>query len=414
MITEHVGVVTELALAARDRRPVLVSLARAGTPVGILMRRWALLRKEIELPHYSVSIVRGRGIDTVALDYIVARHDPRDVLFVDGWTGKGAIAAELTAALAGYAAAGGPSLSDDLAVIADPGCCRGFGTRQDILVPSACLNSTVCGLVSRTVLNDELIRPGMFHGAKVYSELAGADRSARFLDAVSGQFPRVAAAVAARWPAALAADRQVTFAGRAVVDRIQAEYGLASPHLVKPGAGEATRVLLRRLPWLVLVRPDCRDMLEHLLLLATERGGGGWTTRTCRTAASGWSGRRRERTSDMPGPVLITTDLDRTLIFSPRATCQLGGALPADAVEFSGGQTAGELCHAARDALAALPPHARLCVATSRSGAGWRAASFTARYSIASGGGRTGRRRAGIRGRPRRGAARRAAPCAAE
>jgi hypothetical protein len=31
-------------------------------------------------------------------------------------------------------------------------------------------------------------------------------------------------------------------------------------------------VLLRRLPWLVLVRPDRRDMLEHLLLLAEERG----------------------------------------------------------------------------------------------------------------------------------------------
>jgi len=31
-------------------------------------------------------------------------------------------------------------------------------------------------------------------------------------------------------------------------------------------------VLLRRLPWMVLVRPDRRDMLEHLLLLAKERG----------------------------------------------------------------------------------------------------------------------------------------------
>lgn len=69
----------------------------------------------------------------------------------------------------------------------------------------------------------------------------------------------------------------------------------------------------------------------------------------------------------MPDPVLITTDLDRTLIFSPRATGQLGGALPATVVEASGGQTAGELSHAATDALAALPAHARMCVATSRS-----------------------------------------------
>lgn len=62
-------------------------------------------------------------------------------------------------------------------------------------------------------------------------------------------------------------------------------------------------------------------------------------------------------------PVLITTDLDRTLLFSPRAIAQLGGGMPADAVETQGA----ELSHAARDSLAALPPHARLCVATSRS-----------------------------------------------
>jgi len=274
-VAAHVGVVTELAFAARRGRPVLVSLARAGTPVGILMRRWAALRGKGEIPHYSVSIVRGRGIDTVALDYIVARHDPADIVFVDGWTGKGAIATELAAALDEYACAGGPKLAADLAVLADPGHCSTlFATRADVLVPSACLNSTVCGLVSRTVLNDELIRPGMFHGAKVYWELAADDRSARFLDAVSDRFAEVAGVVAERWPAARAADAAVTFAGLAAVRRVQAEFGLPSQHLVKPGVGEATRVLLRRLPWLVLIRPDCRAELEHLLLLAAERGVG--------------------------------------------------------------------------------------------------------------------------------------------
>jgi len=271
-IAAHVGVVTEMAFAARPGRPVLVSLARAGTPVGILMRRWALLTGKGEIPHYSVSIVRGRGIDTVALDYITARHDPADVLFVDGWTGKGAIVTELAEALARYAAGGGPLLAADLAVLADPGYCSTlYATRDDILVPSACLNSTVCGLVSRTVLN-ELIGPGMFHGAKVYRELAADDRSACFLDAISGRFAGVAGTVAERWPAVWAADRTTTFAGLAVVRRVQEEFGLPSQHLVKPGAGEATRVLLRRLPWLVLIRPDCRERLEHLLLLAAERG----------------------------------------------------------------------------------------------------------------------------------------------
>jgi hypothetical protein len=272
-IAEHVGVVTEMALAARDGHPVLVSLARAGTPVGILMRRWAQHAHGVDLPHYSVSIVRGRGIDTVALDSVVARHDPRDVVFVDGWTGKGAIVTELGSGLDVYEADGGPRLPRDLAVVADPGhCATLYGTREDVLIPSACLNATVCGLVSRTVLNDELIGPGMFHGAKVYRELADQDRSAHFLDSVSGRFGEVSSAVAARWRAEYAADRTPTFAGRDVVRRLQAEFGLPDWHLVKPSVGETTRVLLRRLPWKVLVRPDRRDALRHVLMLAEARG----------------------------------------------------------------------------------------------------------------------------------------------
>lgn len=272
-VAEHVGVVTEMALAVRGGSPVLVSLARAGTPVGILMRRWAQHVHGVDLPHYSVSIVRGRGIDTVALDHVVARHEPDDVVFVDGWTGKGAITTELAEALAAYQRDGGPALPRDLAVVADPGhCATLFGTREDVLIPSACLNSTVCGLVSRTVLNDRLIGPGMFHGAKVYWELADQDRSATFLDTISARFAEVTPAVTERWPREYASDRRTTFAGRDVVLRLQAEFGLPNWHLVKPSVGETTRVLLRRLPWKVLVRPDRRDALAHVLLLAEARG----------------------------------------------------------------------------------------------------------------------------------------------
>ncbi len=91
----------------------------------------------------------------------------------------------------------------------------------------------------------------------------------------------------------------------------------------------------------------------------------------------------------MPDPVLITTDLDRTLIFSPRATRQLGGGLPAEAVEMPVGQTAGELCRAARDAIVALPGHVLMCLATSRSLARLArlALPFGVRYTIAANGG---------------------------
>ena len=49
-----VGVVTEILLAERGSELVLASLARAGTPIGILVRRWALQRHAITVPHYSL------------------------------------------------------------------------------------------------------------------------------------------------------------------------------------------------------------------------------------------------------------------------------------------------------------------------------------------------------------------------
>jgi hypothetical protein len=281
-VATAVGVVTEIVLHERGDDVVLASLARAGAPVGILMRRWAQLRHGISPAHYAVSIVRGRGIDTTALRYLASRHDPDRVVFVDGWTGKGAIARELAAALAQHERATGVRFRPDLAVLADPGhCVRTFGTRDDFLVPSACLSSTVSGLVSRTVLNDELIGPHDFHGAKFYAHLAPDDVSAAFLDAVTARFEAVADEVARTWPDVAASDRTVTWAGWRAVDRISDTYGIGDVNLVKPGVGETTRVLLRRVPWRVLVRDgsdgtrqDLHDDpdLRHVLLLAEQRG----------------------------------------------------------------------------------------------------------------------------------------------
>ena len=271
-IAHAVGVVAELIRAERGDDVVLASLARAGTPIGVLIRRW-LAREGIEAPHYAVSIVRGRGIDPVALEYLAAHHAPSSVAFVDGWTGKGAIARELGAALDLHAAQTGQRFSPDLAVLADPGgCVPLFGTREDFLIPSACLNSTVSGLVSRTVLNAALTGPRQFHGAKFYADLAPSDVSNAFLDAVSGCFDDVADDVARDWPQAAAADRTPTWVGWAAVERISDEYGVGDVNLVKPGVGEATRVLLRRVPWRVLVRPDRVAELAHVRLLAQQRG----------------------------------------------------------------------------------------------------------------------------------------------
>ncbi|MFD9319863.1 phosphoribosyltransferase [Streptomyces sp. NPDC060053] len=273
-IAQAVGVVTETVIAERSPRPVLVSLARAGTPVGVLMRRWAQFRHGLDLPHYAVSIVRGRGIDANALRWLAAHHDPRDVVFVDGWTGKGAITRELAAAIEEFEAGGGAAGFDaEIAVLADPGSCvRTYGTRDDFLIPSACLNSTVSGLISRTVLRADLVGPNDFHGAKFYRELAGTDVSVAFLDAVAARFPEVADAVGGAVKELLASDRTPSWEGWRAVERISEEYGIHDVNLVKPGVGETTRVLLRRVPWKILARAGAGADLDHVRLLAGLRG----------------------------------------------------------------------------------------------------------------------------------------------
>ncbi|MEQ8144077.1 phosphoribosyltransferase [Streptomyces sp. OP7] len=285
-LAHAVGVVTETVLAelphSRLRssggtsipRPVLVSLARAGTPVGILMRRWAQHRHGLDLPHYAVSIVRGRGIDANALRWLAAHHDPRDVVFVDGWTGKGAITRELAQAVEEFEKTEGITGFDpEIAVLADPGSCvRTYGTREDYLIPSACLNSTVSGLISRTVLRADLVGPDDYHGAKYYRELADSDLSVAFLDAVAARFEEVTEAACAEAKELLAADRTPTWEGWAAVERISEEYGIHDVNLVKPGVGETTRVLLRRVPWKVLARAGAGSDLDHVRLLAEQRG----------------------------------------------------------------------------------------------------------------------------------------------
>ncbi len=264
VVARAIATSAERILTQRHRPFVLVSLARAGTPVGLLMRRYLLARHDLNVSHYSISIIRGRGIDRAAIGWMQSRHRGADLQFVDGWTGKGAIQRELTAECHAL------GLDDRLAVAADPGFCAAFpGLRDDVLIPSACLNSTVSGLVSRTVLRAGLIADGQFHGAKVYNELRDRDVSYQFVDAIAAHFDEGLAAEA-RELAARPLDPP-NWAGWAAVEAIGATFGIYEPNRIKPGLGETTRVLLRRTPDLILVRGDGGDDTQHLLRLAAER-----------------------------------------------------------------------------------------------------------------------------------------------
>ena len=241
------------------RRLVLVSLARAGIPAGILVKRYLDCKYNIEVPHYGISIIRGRGIDKNAMKHILDKYFYKDLVFIDGWTGKGAIKTQLDEACSAY------GMAPKLGVIADPaGVAEFYGTRDDLLIPSSCLNSTISGLISRTFLRDDIIGKNDYHGAVYYSNLQDKDESYDFINCVASYFTNEV----------YFEERSFNDTGLDEAKRLQKEYGISDINFVKPGIGETTRVLLRRVPDKVVISSTCKDDedLQHIYQLAEEKG----------------------------------------------------------------------------------------------------------------------------------------------
>ncbi len=256
---DAIGCLAEKVIGKRGKGVVLVSLARAGIPIGILLKRYIRYRYQIDVPHYSVSIIRGKGIDGNAMKYLLARFRPEQLLFVDGWIGKGAILNELRKDMEEY-----QGVSSEIAVAAAPAnVTKLCGTHEDILIPSSCLNCTVSGLISRTFLRNDIIGKEDFHGAAYYEELESSDLSYDFIHAIESHFTKE--------PKERKAVRSGT--GMEEVRKIAKVFGISDINFIKPGIGEATRVLLRRVPWKILINEvymDSRE-LRHLRRLAEEK-----------------------------------------------------------------------------------------------------------------------------------------------
>ncbi len=137
-------------------------------------------------------------------------------------------------------------------------------TYDDYAIPSGILNATVSGLTSRSILNAS-IGPDDFHGCVFYDDFAPHDRSNWFLDQVARYFTQVEPEPI-RLPS-----REQWLRRRAMngfLNRLYLRYQVADRNFIKPGVAEATRVLLRRLPYLLLLRdPDAPDV-GHLRALA--------------------------------------------------------------------------------------------------------------------------------------------------
>lgn len=259
-------------IAARRAGPItLVSLVRAGTPVGVILKH--LLRRVIgrQVAHFSVSIIRDRGIDEVALHHILnLGHEPESIVFIDGWTGKGVISRVLEQAVGDFNQRNDVAIDSGLYVLSDlAGSATCAASSADYLIPSSILNATVSGLVSRSVLN-ESVGPGDFHGCVYYDEFEPHDQSREFADGLIAD--GIAQADRNGIPEAIPIDRAKLAAVSAeFLHTTMALHGIVDVNLVKPGIGEATRVLLRRVPRLLILRdPDALDV-AHLKVLATEK-----------------------------------------------------------------------------------------------------------------------------------------------
>ncbi len=256
------GLAAAIATRAVPQPLALVSLARAGTPIGVLLHR-ELHRRGIETVHYSVSIVRDHGLDPAAMARVLRFHAPESVVFVDGWTGKGVIAAELR----GPRGAPAAGIAPFLAVVADPaGRADLAATTADYVIPSGLLNGVVSGLVSRSVRSAAL-PAGAFHGCTNLDHLAAHDISRRFVD----HLDRLVAAATPAGDWSPAAARDAAAGCDRLVATLMADYAVPDRNRIKAGIAEATRAMLRRVPdRLLLADPGGADV-AHLVHLAAEK-----------------------------------------------------------------------------------------------------------------------------------------------
>lgn len=267
-LASEIMCLAQLIKEERGQNITLVSLARAGTPIGALLNRALNGYLGCTSVHYSISIIRDRGIDSNALQSILnSGHADASIVFVDGWTAKGVITHELHTAVKAFNQQFKVAIPAKLYVISDIGGTADVqATFDDYTIPSALLNATVSGLVSRSILNTQ-IHAHDYHGAVVYEHLREHDRSNWFLDHISGEF-----SLENKAPRINESKQERQAITKAYLDSLSTKYQVGDINRIKPGIAEATRVMLRRVPDLLIVREIGHQDTLHLEQLANEKG----------------------------------------------------------------------------------------------------------------------------------------------
>jgi len=270
-LAEAVASVAEHIHKTHPKEITLISLLRAGTPIGVLLKRTLEQRFHRSVSHYSVSIVRDRGIDVNALDTIFNKDGRSEdsAVFIDGWTAKGVITRELKHYVSEYNKSRGKNISDTLMVLSDIGGTADVtSSYDDYAIPSGVLNSIVSGLVSRSIWNDQ-IKGEDYHGVMYYKEFEEFDRTLSFIEkimpmALTCKTHDVANDIS---KAKKQHHEMMTF-----VSKLQAEFKEPDINMIKPGIAEATRVMLRRVPKILYLKNETEADVQHLIRLAEDKG----------------------------------------------------------------------------------------------------------------------------------------------
>ena len=252
---------------------VLCSLARAGTPIGVLLKRILQHYFKRDCVHYSISIIRDKGIDRNALHYILNNHAHAESLtFIDGWTGKGVINSELQKSISAFNCKYQTQICADLYVLNDiAGVAAHTVSHEDYLIPSSLLNATISGLISRSILNRDYLNETDFHGCFYYAAFEKEDLSVKFIDEIMQTLAENFAAFTQNSDLSINNQAARLKQSQQFIQYLKETYQINNVNLIKPGIGEATRVLLRRLPNLLIVKQLKSPATQHLVLLAKEK-----------------------------------------------------------------------------------------------------------------------------------------------
>lgn len=262
----------QLVESVNSRELVVVSLARAGTPIGVLLRRILPgIAPGIKVFHYSISVIRDRGIDLVALNWILKRHSAGSVRFVDGWTGKGTIAQEVHASISEWKERP-RDLSSKLWVPLDICGAAGFaGSFEDYLIPSTLLGGTISGLVSRSILPANEIGSGLFHRCVILQGLRRFDISRWFITEMVEKTMQISEEDLGQTEKN---GGESTLEGtNEFVDQMLRLNRMSDRNRIKVGISETVRVLMRRLPKVIYLSESIPEFDGQLIRrLASMRG----------------------------------------------------------------------------------------------------------------------------------------------